>query len=57
MGLKKMGLRVMGSGLHKSRRNHHIQIYVRRELASKPERLQSEINYCYQCFEWVVGEQ
>jgi hypothetical protein len=44
------------SSLPKSRRNQHVHVCVRRELASKLEQLQSDIHYCYQCFEWVVGE-
>jgi hypothetical protein len=31
-------------------------VCVRRELASKLEQLLSDIHYCHQCFEWVVGE-
>jgi hypothetical protein len=26
-------------------------------MASRLERLQSDIHYCYQCFDWVVGEE
>jgi hypothetical protein len=33
-----------------------VQVCVRKELANKLERLQSDIHYCYECFEWVVGE-
>jgi hypothetical protein len=36
--------------------HQHVQVCVRKELASKLEQLQSDIHYCYQCFEWVVGE-
>ncbi|MCJ1426427.1 hypothetical protein MMC29_004330 [Sticta canariensis] len=43
--------------LHKNRRNLHVQACLRRELASKHGRLQSEICYCHQCFKWVVGDK
>ena len=43
------------SSLLKSRRNQHIQECLRREFASKHERLQSDIHYCHECFEWVFG--
>jgi ribosomal protein L37AE/L43A len=52
-----MGIYVNGSSLPKPRRNQHIQSCVRWEMANRLERLQSDIYYCYQCFDWVVGEQ
>lgn len=41
----------------KNRRNDHIQACVRQEMATKLERLPSEIHYCDLCFRWVVGEK
>jgi hypothetical protein len=26
-------------------------------MASRLERLQSDVHYCHQCFDWVVGEE
>jgi hypothetical protein len=43
--------------LPKSKRNLHIQLYLRRELASKHQQLQSDIRYCHQCFEWVFSDK
>ena len=41
--------------LPKAHRNQHIQACVRREIASKREHLQSDVHYCHQCFDWIVG--
>jgi hypothetical protein len=43
--------------LPKNQRNQHIQTCVRWEMANRLGRLQSDIHYCYQCFDWVVGEE
>lgn len=43
--------------LRKANRNQHALAYVRREVASKYDHLQSDIRYCYQCFGCVVGSK
>ncbi|KIW99637.1 uncharacterized protein Z518_11050 [Rhinocladiella mackenziei CBS 650.93] len=43
--------------LPKAQRNQHIQTCVRQEMATRLGRLLSDIHYCYQCFDWVVGEK
>ena len=45
------------SSLPKPQRNQHVQNCVRWEMAHRLERLQSDIHYCYQCFDWIVGEE
>lgn len=43
--------------LLKNQRNQHIQACSRREIASKREHLQTDVHYCHQCFNWVVGPE
>jgi hypothetical protein len=43
--------------LPKTQRSQHIQACVRREMASQLEQLQSDIHYCHECFQWVVGDR
>jgi len=43
--------------LPKSKRNQHIQACARREIASKREYLQTDVHYCHQCFNWVIGSK
>ncbi|KAN0069234.1 Protein of unknown function (DUF3435) domain containing protein [Elaphomyces granulatus] len=43
--------------LPKQQRNQHIQNCVRWEMAHCLGRLQSDIHYCYHCFDWVIGEE
>lgn len=38
-------------------RNQHIQACVRREIASKCGHLQTDVHYCHQCFNWVIGPE
>jgi hypothetical protein len=45
------------SSLPKVHRNQHVQACVRREIASRTERLQADVHYCYLCFNWVVGAE
>lgn len=42
--------------LPKDDRNQHVQVCVRREIASKGHFLQSDVHYCHLCFDWVVGQ-
>ena len=48
---------IYNRSLPKSHRNQHVQTCLRRELASKHERLLSDTHYCHYCFEWVLGRQ
>ena len=43
--------------LPKRDRNGHIQTCVRREIASRRVQLQTDVHYCHQCFNWVVGSK
>lgn len=45
------------SSLPKAQRSMHIQSYVRWEMASHLQRLQSDVFYCSECFDWAVGEE
>jgi hypothetical protein len=45
------------SRLPKDDRNQHVQVCVRREIASKGHFLQSDVHYCHLCFDWVVGQE
>lgn len=39
------------------RRNQHIQSCVRWEMAHGFCQLQSDVYYCYLCFDWIIGDQ
>ena len=41
--------------LPKSQRNHHIQSCVQWDMAHRLGYLKSDVHYCHQCFEWVIG--
>lgn len=41
--------------LQQAQRNQHIQICVRREIASKRDYLRSDFHYYYHCCSWIVG--
>ncbi|MCJ1474750.1 hypothetical protein MMC13_003410 [Lambiella insularis] len=43
--------------LPKFQRNQHLQTCIRWDMANRLGRLQTEIHYCYLCFNWVVGEE
>lgn len=43
--------------LQKVQRSQHIQACVRWNIASKHNQLQTDVHYCYQCFNWVVGSK
>lgn len=45
------------NSLPKPRRNQHIQSCVSWETAHRLGHLQSEVHYCYHCFDWVIGDQ
>lgn len=47
----------MRSSLPKNQQNQHIQTCLRWEMANRLGCLQSDIHYCYQCFDWVVGAE
>ncbi|KAI9807092.1 MAG: hypothetical protein M1825_005809 [Sarcosagium campestre] len=42
--------------LPKRQQSMHIHTCRRQELARKLERMPSELNYCYECFDWFVEE-